>query len=71
MKFGTTANAEQVEAMGHVLARYCQHLGIGEGTPEHEHVASLILALHEIGIRGENDLLRALIVPNGVSDRRH
>ena len=64
MKFGTTANPQQVEAMGHVVAAYCKHLGIDPGTPEGEHVASLVLALHDVGVRGENELLNALIVPN-------
>ena len=66
MKFGTTANPQQVRVMSHVVDSYCKHLGIQRGTPEEEHVASVILSLHEIGVRGENDLLRALIVPNGI-----
>jgi hypothetical protein len=64
MKFGSTANPQQVAAMGHVVDAYCRHLGIGHGTPEEEHIASLVLALHEVGIRGESELLRALIVPD-------
>lgn len=64
MKFGWTANPRQVEAMGHVVAAYCRHLGVEPGTPEEEHIATLVLALHEAGIRGENELLRALTVPD-------
>ena len=63
MRFGTIANSLQVEAMGHVVDRYCRHIGIDPGIPEAEHIASLVLALHEIGVRGENELLKALIVP--------
>ena len=63
MKFGLTANSQQVDAMSHVVARYCHHIGIDPGTPEAEHVAGVVLALHELGIRGENELLKALIVP--------
>ena len=64
MKFGSTANPQQVEAMGHVVAAYCKHVGVDPGTPEEEHIASLVLALHEVGVRGENELLRAMIVPD-------
>lgn len=63
MKFGTIANPQQVNAMTRVLAAYCKHAEIGPGIPEEEHVAALVLALHEVGVRGENDLLNALIVP--------
>ena len=63
MKFGTTANPQQVDAMSRVVFAYCKHIGVGSGTPEEEHIASLVLALHEAGIRGESELLRALIVP--------
>jgi hypothetical protein len=63
MKFGPTANSQQVDAMSHVVARYCHHIGIDPGTPEAEHVAGAVLALHEVGIRGENELLKALVVP--------
>ena len=64
MKFGSTANPGQVAAMGHVVAAYCRHGGVDPGTPEEERIASLVLALHEAGVRGENELLRALIVPD-------
>lgn len=60
---GAIANPQQAEAMTHVVAAYCKHIGIEPGTPEEENVASLVLALHGVGIRGENDLLKALIVP--------
>lgn len=66
MRFGATANSLQVEAMSHVVDRYCRHIGIDSGTPEAEHIASLVLALHELGVRGENELLKALIVPREV-----
>jgi hypothetical protein len=64
VKFGTTANPQQLEAMSRVVYAYCKHIGVGLGTPEEEHIASLVLALHEVGVRGENDLLRALIAPD-------
>ena len=63
MKVGTTANPQQVDAMSRVVFAYCRHINIDPGTPEAEHVAAVVLALHEIGVRGENELLRALIVP--------
>jgi hypothetical protein len=63
MKVGTTANSQQVDAMSHVVARYCRHIGVNLGTPEAEYVAAIVLELHEVGIRGENELLKALIVP--------
>jgi hypothetical protein len=63
MKFGTTANPQQVDAMSRVVFAYCRHIGVDPGTPEAEHVAGVVLALHEVGIRGENELLKALIVP--------
>jgi hypothetical protein len=63
MKFGPTVNSQQVDAISHVVARYCQHIVADTGTPEAEHVAGVVLALHEVGIRGENELLKALIVP--------
>jgi hypothetical protein len=68
MKIGTTANPQQVDAIARVVSAYCRHIGIPSGSPEEEHVASLVLALHEVGLRGENELLGALIVP---SDRLH
>ena len=34
VKFGTTANPQQLEAMGHVITAYCKHVGIASGTPE-------------------------------------
>ena len=64
MKFGTVANPQQVEAMAQVVAAYCSHVGIDPETPEAQHVATLVLALHEVGVRGKNELLKALIVPN-------
>jgi hypothetical protein len=64
MKFGPSAKPQQVAAMGHVVAQYCRHIGIDRETPEAEHIASVVLALYEVGVRGENDLLKALIVPN-------
>ncbi len=64
MRFGSTANPQQVAAMGHVVTAYCKHVGVESGTPEEEHIASLVLALYEVGIRGESELLRALIVPD-------
>jgi hypothetical protein len=64
MKFGTSANPEQVEAMAHVVAAHCKHIGVEPGTPEEEHIATLVVALHEVGVRGESELLRALIAPD-------
>jgi hypothetical protein len=64
MKVGTVANPQQIAAMANVIDRYCKHVGIARESPEEQQVAALVLALHEAGVRSENDLLRALIVPN-------
>ena len=66
MKFGATAIPQQIDAMSRVVFAHCRHIGIAPGTPEEEHIASLVLALHEVGVRGENDLLRALIAPDNM-----
>jgi hypothetical protein len=63
MKFGAVANPQQVATMAGVVDAYCRHVGFAPGTPEREDVAAKILALHDIGVRGQNDLLRALILP--------
>ena len=65
MRFCTMANPQQLKAMGNAVAAYCKQAGIKSGTREEEKVASLVLALHDVGVRGEDELLRALIVPNG------
>lgn len=65
MKFGTTANSQQVNAMALVVSRYCKHLGIDRDTPEAEQIASVVVELHAAGLRGETELLKALIVPSG------
>jgi hypothetical protein len=49
--------------MGRVLAVYCKQAGIDPETQDGERIASVILALHEIGVRDENELLKALIIP--------
>jgi hypothetical protein len=71
MKFGTTANPQQVGAMGRVVSAYCRHIGIKTTSPEGERIAEVVLALHEAGIRGENALLGALIVPRDRMPRMH
>lgn len=63
MRYGPTANPDQVTAMSRVLAAYCRKAGINPETPEGKRVASLILALHEVGIRGENEFWKALVAP--------
>lgn len=63
MKFGTVASPQQVSNMARVIEAYCRQAGIGTGTPEEAEVASKVVALHEIGIRGPNDLLAGLILP--------
>src|SRR5688572_13918999 len=63
MKFGTIANPQQVAVMARVVSAYCKHAGIEPGSAAREDIATKILALHEIGVRNENDLLSALIVP--------
>lgn len=63
MKFGTVANPHQVSNMARVIEAYCRQAGIEAGTAEEAAVASKVVALHEIGVRGPNDLLAALILP--------
>ena len=63
MKFGTIANPQQVAVMARVVSAYCKHAGIEPGSAAQEDIAAKILALREIGVRNENDLLSALIVP--------
>jgi hypothetical protein len=65
MRFCTMANPEQLKAMCNAVAAYCKHAGIKPGTREEEKVASLVLALHDVGVRGEDELLRALLPPDG------
>ncbi len=71
VKFGTTANPQQVDAMGRVITAYCKHVGIDAGSLEEERVAEVVLELHQVGIRGEAALLDALIVPSGRMPRAH
>jgi hypothetical protein len=61
--FGTTAGPQQVAAMAHVVDAYCRHAGIAPGSAEQEHIATKILALYEIGLRGESEMLAALMAP--------
>jgi len=63
MYFGTIVNPQQLATLKTVVTAYCRHAGIVPGTPEAEEVASKVVALHEIGVRGQNDLLAALILP--------
>lgn len=63
MKFGSVANPQQVATMANVINAYCRRTGIEPGTREEEEIATKIVALHEIGVRGQNDLLAALILP--------
>lgn len=63
MQFGTIVNPQQLSTLKSVVTAYCRHTGIVAGTPEEEEVASKVVALHEIGVRGQNDLLAALILP--------
>lgn len=69
MKFGTTANPQEVATMARVTETLCRHAGIEVGTPEHENIAGNILALHEIGVRNERDLLAAVILPQVATAR--
>jgi hypothetical protein len=63
MKFGTVANPQQVAAMANVVDAYCRQAGIEPEAPEREQIAAKIVALFETGIRSQNDLLAALILP--------
>ena len=66
IRYGTSANAQQLSAMGHVVDEYCRRAGIVPGTPQSQKVAGLVLALYGVGVREEKDLLKAL---NGPSRR--
>lgn len=63
LKFGSVANPQQVATMANVINAYCRQTGIEPGTQEEEEIATKIVALHDIGVRGQNDLLAALILP--------
>jgi hypothetical protein len=63
MKFGAIAGPQQVAVMAHVVDAYCRHAGIAPGSVEQDNIAAKIVALYEIGLRGENELLTALIAP--------
>jgi hypothetical protein len=69
MKFGTTATPQQVATMANVAEKLCKHAGFGIGTPEHAHIAEKVLALHEIGLRNERDLIAAVILPPVATQR--
>lgn len=62
MKFGAVAGPEHVAVMGRVLDTYCRHTGITNKI-ERENVAARIIALYEIGVVCEEELLAALILP--------
>ena len=62
MKFGTIASPEQVAAMARVLDAYCKQAGITSQV-ERENLAAQIMALFEIGVCEEDELLAALIPP--------
>jgi hypothetical protein len=62
MKFGTVAGPRQLAVMERVLIAYCKQAGI-ESQVERENVAAQIVALFEIGISEEDELLEALILP--------
>jgi hypothetical protein len=62
MKFRTVAGPEQVATMGRVLDAYCEHAGITSQI-ERENVAARVLALYEMGVAEEDELLAALILP--------
>ena len=63
MKFGTVANPYQVAAMANVVDAYCRQAGIEPEAPEREQIAAKVVALFETGVRSQNDLLAALILP--------
>ena len=69
MKFGTVAGPEQVAAMGRVLEAYCEHTGITSHI-ERQNVAARILALYELGVADEDELLAALMLPPQAKGRK-
>jgi hypothetical protein len=63
MKFGTIASPQQLSILQGVVAAYCRHTGIIPGSPEEQAAAANVMALYEMGVRGQNDLMAALILP--------
>jgi len=65
LKHGSSANPHQLDAMSRVVTAYCKAIGINASSREGENIADIVLSLHDIGVRGEGALLRALIGPGG------
>lgn len=63
MKYGTVINPQQMSALKAVVDAYCRHVGIATGSADEEAVASRVVELHEVGLRGQHDLLAALLLP--------
>jgi hypothetical protein len=59
MKFGCVASPEELAVMEHVLNAYCIKTGVTNEL-EREYVAAGIVALYELGLTTEADLVRAL-----------
>ena len=68
MRFGAVARPEEVAVMARVLDSYCNQAGITSQV-ERENVAAQILALYEMGVSEEDELLAALILPPQGDDR--
>jgi hypothetical protein len=62
VKFGATANPGQIAAMARVLDAYCNHAGITSDA-EREAIGAQIVALFELGLKREDELMAALILP--------
>jgi hypothetical protein len=62
VKFGATANPDQIKVMVRVLEAYCNHAGI-TSEAEREAIGAQIVALFELGLKREDELMAALILP--------
>ena len=62
MTLGIIANSDQLTIMARVLGAYCKHGGITNQV-EIDSVAGRIVALYEMGVTEEDELLAALILP--------
>ena len=61
MTFGLTADPQQLATMERVVTAYCKQARIARETVECENIAATVLALFNLGITDENELLAALI----------
>ena len=69
MKFGTVAGPDQVATMARALDAYWKQGGIMSQT-ERENIAAKSVALYDLGIAGEDEILAALTMPAAADHRQ-